>query len=219
MKNFLIMISAMLYIAGCSAPTNNADSGMDMANMNGEPEGPHTSVEWQVWAYSTAAPEFIAGGATVYDGPGGNLLREGTNGWTCLPANPRGMSDPENGWVDAHEAMPACGDAEFFKWVTAYFAGTEPGVEMEKDGYAWMLHGDMGEDNTTPLVFKKEDSKPGHWIESGPHLMRMPKDPASLDGMTTDFNSGEPYVMFSGTPYAHVMYPVGDYYKYQDMVK
>ena len=219
MKNFLIMISAMLYIAGCSAPTNNADSAMDMANMSGEPEGPHTSVEWQVWAYSTAAPEFIAGGATVYDGPGGNLLREGTNGWTCLPANPRGMSDPENGWVDAHEAMPACGDAEFFKWVTAYFAGTEPGVEMEKDGYAWMLHGDMGEDNTTPLVFKKEDSKPGHWIESGPHLMRMPKDPASLDGMTTDFNSGEPYVMFSGTPYAHVMYPVGDYYKYQDMVK
>ena len=219
MKNFLIMISAMLYIAGCSAPTNNVDSGMDMANMSGEPEGPHTSVEWQVWAYSTAAPEFIAGGATVYDGPGGNLLREGTNGWTCLPANPRGMSDPENGWVDAHEAMPACGDAEFFKWVTAYFAGTEPGVEMEKDGYAWMLHGDMGEDNTTPLVFNKEDSKPGHWIESGPHLMRMPKDPASLDGMTTDFNSGEPYVMFSGTPYAHVMYPVGDYYKYQDMVK
>jgi len=49
--------------------------------------------------------------------------------------------------------------------------------------------------------------------------MRMPKDPTSLDGMTTDFNSGEPYVMFAGTPYAHVMYPVGDYYKYQDMVK
>ena len=190
-----------------------------MANMSGEPDGPHTSVEWQVWAYSTAAPEFIAEGATVYDGPGGNLLREGTNGWTCLPANPRGMSDPENGWVDAHEAMPACGDAEFFKWVTAYFAGTEPGVEMEKDGYAWMLHGDMGEDNTKPMVMNKEDAAEGHWIESGPHLMRMPKDPTSLDGMTTDFNSGEPYVMFAGTPYAHVMYPVGDYYKYQDMVK
>ena len=219
MKNFLIMISAIIYMAGCSAPTNNADSGMDMANMSGEPDGPHTSVEWQVWAYSTAAPEFIAGGATVYDGPGGNLLREGTNGWTCLPANPRGMSDPENGWVDAHEAMPACGDAEFFKWVTAYFNQTIPGDVMEKDGYAWMLHGDMGEDNTKPLVLNKEDAAEGHWIESGPHLMRMPKDPASLDGMTTDFNSGEPYVMFAGTPYAHVMYPVGDYHKYQDMVK
>ena len=32
---------------------------------------------------------------------GGNLLREGSNEWTCLPANPRGQSDPENGWVDA----------------------------------------------------------------------------------------------------------------------
>ena len=87
---------------------------------------------------------------------------------------------------------------------------------MEKDGYAWMLHGDMGEDNTKPMVMNKEDAAEGHWIESGPHLMRMPKDPASLDGMTTDFNSGEPYVMFAGSPYAHVMYPVGDYYMYQD---
>ena len=45
--------------------------------------------------------------------------------------------------------------------------------------------------------------------------MRMPKDPSSLDGMTTDFNSGAPYVMFSGTPYAHVMYPIQNYYKHQ----
>ena len=213
------MISAMLYIAGCSAPTNNADSAMDMANMSGEPEGPHTSVEWQVWAYSTAAPEFIAEGAAVYDGPGGNLLREGTNGWTCLPANPRGMSDPENGWVDPHEAMPACGDAEFFKWVTAYFNQTIPGDVMEKDGYAWMLHGDMGEDNTKPLVLNEADAAEGHWIESGPHLMRMPKDPSSLAGLTTDFNSGAPYVMFAGTDYAHLMIPVDDYYKYQPQKK
>ena len=177
----------------------------------------HTQVlSGRVWAYSTAAPEFIAEGAAVYDAPGGNLLREGTNGWTCVPANPRGMSDPENGWVDPHEAMPACGDAEFFKWIIAYFNETIPGDVMEKDGYAWMLHGDMGEDNTKPKVLNQEDAAEGHWIESGPHLMRMPKDPASLDGMTTDFNSGEPYVMFAGTPYAHVMYPVGDYYKYQD---
>ena len=58
---------------------------------------------------------YVAENATVFDGPGGNLLREGTNGWTCLPANPRGMSDPENGWIDPHEEMPACGDAEFLQ--------------------------------------------------------------------------------------------------------
>ena len=141
------------------------------------------------------------------------MLREGTNEWTCLPVNPRGMSDPENGWKDAHEAMPLCGDAEVFKWISAYLSDEVP--DMDYDGYAWMLHGDMGEDNSTPKVMSKDDAKEGHWIESGPHLMRMPKDPSSLDGMTTDFNSGAPYVMFSGTPYAHVMYPIQDYYKHQ----
>jgi hypothetical protein len=77
-----------------------------------------------------------------------------------------------------------------------------------------MLHGDMGEDNTMAGVMTKEEAAPGQWIESGPHLMRMPADPSSLDGMTTDFNSGAPYVMFAGTTYAHVMYPMQDYFIY-----
>ena len=110
---YLYTILALALITSCDSPMQD----------NGEPEGPHTSAEWQIWAYSTAAPAYIAANATVFDGPpdmGGNLLREGTNGWTCLPANPRGQSDPENGWVDAHEAMPLCGDAEVFKWIGAY---------------------------------------------------------------------------------------------------
>ena len=179
---------------------------------NGEPEGPHTSAEWQIWAYSTAAPDYIAADAGVL-GPDMSVLREGTNGWTCLPVNPRGQSDPENGWVDAHEAMPLCGDAEVFKWISAYLADETP--VMDKDGYAWMLHGDMGEDNTTPKTLTEEESAEGHWIESGPHLMRMPANPSSLDGMTTDFSTGAPYVMFAGTVYAHVMYPMAGYYDYQ----
>ena len=218
MKNFLIMISAVLYIVGCTAPTNNADSNMDMADASGEPGGPHTSAEWQIWAYSTAAPEYIANEATVLDA-GMNVLREGTNGWTCLPANPRGMSDPENGWKDAHEAMPVCADGQSMLWMQAYLSGTKPGADMSSDSYAWMLHGDMGEDNTKPLVLNEADAAEGHWIESGPHLMRMPKDPSSLAGLTTDFNSGAPYVMFAGTDYAHLMIPVDDYYKYQPQKK
>ena len=226
MKNILINLFSFLFIISFNNANNNETSSTDtmsndmvMTNLP-EPDATHTSVEWQVWAYSTAAPAYIAEEATVYDGPpdmGGKLLRQGTNGWTCLPANPRGMSDPENGWKDAHEAMALCGDAEVFKWIGAYFAGEIP--VMDKDGYAWMLHGDMGEDNTTPMVMNEEDAAPGHWIESGPHLMRMPKDPATLEGMTTDFNSGAPYVMFAGTPYAHVMYPVDGYYDYQAQKK
>ena len=201
---YIHSIILLALITSCNMPVENQTN-------NGEPEGSHTSAEWQIWAYSTAAPDYIAADASVL-GPDMSVLREGTNGWTCLPVNPRGQSDPENGWVDAHEAMPLCGDAEVFKWISAYLADETP--VMDKDGYAWMLHGDMGEDNATPKTLTEEESAEGHWIESGPHLMRMPADPSSLDGMTTDFASGAPYVMFAGTVYAHVMYPMEDYYIY-----
>ena len=215
MKNILLLTCTLLFIISCNVETGSSEGSsapVNEVNESGEPSGPHTSAEWQIWAYSTAAPSYIAKDATVLNEKM-EMLREGTNGWTCLPVNPRGMSDPENGWKDAHEAMPLCGDAEVFKWISAYLSDEIP--DMDYDGYAWMLHGDMGEDNSTPKVMSKDDAKEGHWIESGPHLMRMPKDPSSLDGMTTDFNSGAPYVMFSGTPYAHVMYPIQDYYKHQ----
>ena len=215
MKNILLLTCTLLFIISCNVETGSSEGSsatVNAINESDEPSGSHTSAEWQIWAYSTAAPSYIAKDATVLNEKM-EMLREGTNGWTCLPVNPRGMSDPENGWKDAHEAMPLCGDAEVFKWISAYLSDEVP--DMDYDGYAWMLHGDMGEDNSTPKVMSKNDAKEGHWIESGPHLMRMPKDPSSLDGMTTDFNSGAPYVMFSGTPYAHVMYPVQDYYKHQ----
>jgi len=215
MKNILLLTCTLLFIISCNVETGSSEgssAAVNEVNESGEPSGSHTSAEWQIWAYSTAAPSYIAKDATVLNEKM-EMLREGTNGWTCLPVNPRGMSDPENGWKDAHEAMPLCGDAEVFKWISAYLSDEVP--DMDYDGYAWMLHGDMGEDNSTPKIMSKDDAKEGHWIESGPHLMRMPKDPSSLDGMTTDFNSGAPYVMFSGTPYAHVMYPIQDYYKHQ----
>ena len=180
---------------------------------SGEPAGPHTSAEWQIWAYTTAAPSFIAENATAVDASN-NVLRAGTNGWTCVPANPRGMADPENGWRDPHEAMPLCGDEEGFKWVVAYLSGETP--ELERNTFIWMSHGDMGEDNTTPLVMSQAEAEdPDNWIMSGPHLMMMPKDPSSLDAYPTDFTSGSPYTMFAGTDYAHLMIPMENYYDYQ----
>jgi hypothetical protein len=178
-----------------------------------EPTGPHTSAEWQIWAYTTAAPSFIAENATAVDASN-DVLREGTNGWTCVPANPRGMAEPENGWRDAHEAMPLCADEEGFKWVAAYLTGEIP--ELERNVFIWMLHGDMGEDNTTPLVMSQGEAEdPDNWIMSGPHLMMMPKDTSSLDAFPTDFTSGSPYAMFTGTDYAHLMIPFEHYYHYE----
>ena len=178
----------------------------------GEPDGAHDGAEWQIWAYSSAAPAPLGTNATVL-GLDGSVLREGTNGWTCMVGNPRPA--PEGGWPTAHDAMPVCTDDVGMKWMSDFMAGKAP--EIERDTFMWMLHGDVGEDNTTAGVLNKADATdPSQWIESGPHLMLLPKDPSSLDGMSDDFNIGAPYVMFPGTPGAHVMIPTDGYYEYQD---
>ena len=142
-----------------------SSSGVNMIkemDKSGEPSGSHTSSEWQIWAYSTAAPSYIAENATVLNGKM-EPLKKGTNGWTCLAANPRGMSDPENGWENPHEAMPVCADGESMKVMQGFMSCTIP--VMDHDGFAWMLHGDMGEDNSTPMVMAKDDAKdPSQWI-------------------------------------------------------
>jgi hypothetical protein len=38
--------------------------------------------------------------------------------------------------------------------------------------------------------------------------MILVPDPKMLEGISTDPQSGGPYVMYKGTPYAHIMVPV-----------
>ena len=171
----------------------------------------HSSNEWLIKTLSTAAPSFIGNNASVatYEG---KILKEGTNGWTCSPGRP--MS--KGGYKDAQDTNASCADIEGFKWVEAYVNGTKP--DMERDAYIWMLHGDVGEDNRVSSLYggSKDDAiKMNHFIESGPHLMLMPKDPKTIENFTTDFTTGEPYQMFKGTPYAHLMIPYEGYYMFQ----
>ena len=174
------------------------------------PPDNHASNAWQIEAYSSAAPDFIGKFASVIGG-NGEVLRKGTNGWTCMSLNPRPF--PKVGWKSPHDAMPACADSEGLKWMRAAMSGEKP--SMKRDTFIWMLHGDVGEDNTKMGVLNKRDATPGQWIESGPHLMLMPKDTATLNGFHADFSRGEPYVMMPGSDYAHLMIPLSDYYKYQ----
>ncbi len=66
-----------------------------------EPAVAHTSAEWQIWAYSTAAPDFIGDFATVR-GADGEILREGSNGWVCVAFNPM----PEGGFDTKFFSVP-----------------------------------------------------------------------------------------------------------------
>jgi len=173
----------------------------------------HVSAAWQVWAYTSAAPDFLGNKATVLD-PDSKVLRGGTNGWTCMSANPQGKkawADPKAGWASAREAAPVCFDAAGLDWMKGWMARKKP--LMKRDAFVWMLQGDVGFDNTDPFVTSKEEADPDQWIESGPHLMMFPKDPAALsDAFTSDFSLGEPYTMFPGTDFAHLMIPASGYY-------
>ena len=167
------------------------------------------SKDWEINAYTSAAPAFIGDYATVI-GASGKVLREGTNGWRCEPFMPM----PEGGFKEPHEAAPACSDANAVAWANAYMSQSKP--EIQNDGWIWMIHGDTGVDNFRPYSEgDKENTDPEDWIYSGSHLMLMPKDPASLEGVSTDFTTGAPYVMMKGTPFVHLMIPLEGYYDYQ----
>ena len=149
---------------------------------------PHTSVEWQVAAYSSAAPDVLGAGATVMAPDGKTVLRAGTNGWTCMASTPG--YDATKGWESAAAAAPVCLDAAGFPWLQAYMTGATPTIE--RDAFVWMLNGDLGFDNSNPAVMTEADAAPGQFVKSGPHLMIMPKDPKTLDLFPTAFVTGEP---------------------------
>jgi len=89
-------------------------------------------------------------------------------------------------------------------WVEALSARTEP--EVESVGFGYMLQGGSTPSNTDPFANAPADGEP--WLEEPPHVMMVVPDPAALEALPTDPDNGGPWIMWQGTPYAHVMMPV-----------
>ncbi len=142
-------------------------------------------------ALSAAVPT-IAANATVVDWDG-TVLREGSNGWTCMPTPPQLDGD-----------APMCLDGPWMSWADAWMNKTTP--ELDRVGFAYMLRGDGGVSNSDP--YASDPEAVDDWVQAGPHLMVLAPDPTVFDGTPTDPDSGGPWVMWKGTPYAHVMVPV-----------
>jgi len=143
----------------------------------------------------SAAPPAVAETATVMDNKG-NLLREGSGEFTCFPY--------EGGLTAA-----MCADAEWMAWGEAYMAQA-PDYQPSDLGLAYMLAGDPpggGASNIDP--FATEATPDNQWVTEGPHVMILVPDAALLESISTDPDSGGPYVMWKGTPYAHIMMPTG----------
>lgn len=149
----------------------------------------------------SAAPSSIANAATIMDWPatsGGQprQLRAGTNGWVCFPSTP-----PAAG---AAGEDPMCLDRAFQDWATAWMSKTQPRITT--GGVAYMFRGDRGVSNIDP--YATAPTATNQWVQSGPHVMVVTPDPGAFANVSTDPRNGGPWVMWPGTPYAHLMVPV-----------
>jgi hypothetical protein len=137
----------------------------------------------------SAGPPEIARSAKIIDKDAmGHIavLREGSNGFTCMPGNPNLIGEP-----------PMCADGPSMQWA-ADFAAHKPKPTNTIPGIAYMLAGATQRsdsdpyDQTTPAI-----SVPPHW------MIMWPFDPKATGLPATHRDSGA-YIMWAGSPYAHV---------------
>ena len=145
----------------------------------------------------SAAPAAVASDAAIYFmGADGKMktLREGTNGFWCMPDSPA-TPGPD----------PMCGDANAMEWAMAWIGKKDP--PKGKVGFMYMLAGGTDASNTDP--YAAAPTANNNWLKTGPHVMVM----NAMDMMvgyptSAKPDTSKPYVMWAGTPYQHLMIPI-----------
>lgn len=182
MKKTIAMLSVFLVIGSQAVGQNNS-----------------ASEKAKIMSAMSAAPASIAQNATIMDWPSSpdgemKMLREGSNGFTCLPDMP-----------DTPGNDPMCLDDPWLKWAEAWMNKTD--LNIQKMGFGYMLQGGTPESNTDP--YAEGPTEDNEWMEeSVPHLMIIVPEESMLKGLSTDPNTGGPWVMWEGTPYVHIMVPM-----------
>jgi hypothetical protein len=149
---------------------------------------------------TSAAPSSLAANATILDNALDDtgkfvVLREGSNGWYCLP-DALGTPGPD----------PWCFDQTWLDWAYAFMAGEEPNTPVV--GLAYMLQGGSDASNTDP--FATEPAAGDEWMNSPAHVMLLLPGEIDQTIFTADHHTGGPWIMWAGTPYEHIMMPVAE---------
>jgi hypothetical protein len=114
------------------------------------------------------------------------ILRKGTNDFTCLPGNPKVVGKPA-----------LCEDKVAIQW-NRDFAEHKPKPTTTVPGIEYMLAGATQRSDSDP------DDKTDPPIIVGPHWMILwPFDPKT-SGLPTHHKATGAYIMWAGSPYAHV---------------
>jgi hypothetical protein len=137
----------------------------------------------------SAGPADIAPSARIIDTDAQGktiVLREGNNGFTCMPGDPKVIGKP---------AM--CVDGASMQWF-ADFKAHKPKPTNTVPGITYMLAGATQRSDTDP----NDMTSPA--IHVGPHWMMMwPFDPKTT-GLPTKHKPTGAYIMWAGSPYAHL---------------
>jgi hypothetical protein len=190
----LSLVVAAAFV-GCESSTQSSASDKSKAEAN---ELELSKEDAKIQSAMSAAPSAIAKDARIVDypeKPGQPLirLREGTDGWTCFPD-----------WQATPGKDPMCFDKMWMQWFEAINTATDPNIKQP--GIAYMLQGGSDASNTDPFAMKPKEGD--EWVSAPPHIMLIVPSKLDTTLLSTDHHSGEPWVMYAGTPYEHVMIPV-----------
>lgn len=201
MSKTTIATGSMVAALALPFPHFGIAAEMDMAQHAGGAKAatvPTAADKKMIDSAMRAAPKNVSAKATiVVMGADGSMrtLREGTNGFTCMPDNPA-TPGPD----------PMCMDKTAFEWAGAWVGHKTP--SNGKVGLMYMLSGGTDASNTDPYATKP--SAENHWIKTGPHVMIVGADAGFYDmyPKNADPDTSVPYVMWPGTPYQHLMIPI-----------
>jgi len=184
----LLLAGAVVAVAGCNK-AGTADNSAAAASDSNSAESAAPSSDPVRSAHQASIVTADAEGAMT-------TLRKGSNGWTCMPDSPA-TPGPD----------PMCFDSNAAKWVEAWVGHKPPSADAV--GLMYMLGGGTDASNTDPYATKP--TADNDWVKTGPHIMVVGSKEI-LAGMPSGAkpDTSVPYVMWEGTPYAHLMVPVGD---------
>ncbi len=165
-----------------------------------ESSGPEPGTpEWNISDAMSAAPAAVSAGATVVSWAAGagserEVLRTGANGWTCFPGSPVTPTDD-----------PTCGNRAWSTWFDAWASRTTP--DLRAIGFSYWLKPTAAASNDDPFLLAPG---PGQdWIPHPPEFsVHLPSELLEMAVFSSDQGSGGPWIMFAGTPYAHLMVPL-----------
>ena len=143
-------------------------------------------------ALSGAPPHLVKEVGVMIYGADGKLTenKKSTNGFTCIPTV-MNLPDPD----------PMCMDAAVQQWMNDLLDGA-PKPTNTVPGIAYMARGGSHFEKEGKVVMGGDGAKT---VKEPPHWMLMWPFDAEATKLPTAPNVSGVYIMFEGTPYAHLM--------------